>query len=56
MANGLKKMVANRTGNSKPTHKCDNCGCVRYNPCKCMKKQKKEAQEAKEVAQEQPSQ
>jgi len=30
----------NVTGN-KPTYKCSNCKCIRYNPCGCIKKETK---------------
>jgi hypothetical protein len=33
-AKGLKKLRS-QTGKT-PTHKCDNCGCMRYSPCKCQ--------------------
>lgn len=37
---GLKKSRAGGTWHSrmKPSYHCDNCGCDRYSPCKCMKK------------------
>jgi hypothetical protein len=35
---GFRK-AASRQG---PTHPCTNCGCVRYTPCTCMRKAKKE--------------
>lgn len=34
---GLKRLRSNQK-DKKPTFKCDNCKCMRYAPCKCMKK------------------
>ena len=46
MANGLRKMrkVTEVNGRklTKPVFKCDNCGCMRYSPCTCMRKNKAE--------------
>ena len=25
------------TTHNKPSYECSNCGCIRYNPCTCMK-------------------
>jgi len=43
---GLKQLrrggIISRSGNSvrtvKPEYKCDNCNCMRYSPCNCMRK------------------
>lgn len=35
---GLKRLRKVR-GNA-PTHKCDNCRCMRYSKCHCIRKQK----------------
>lgn len=40
---GLKLMRAGWIGQPRPEHKCDNCGCMRYNECYCPRaKEKKE--------------
>lgn len=36
---GLKKLRRN-SESKKPEHKCDNCGCNRYSPCNCKRKEK----------------
>lgn len=36
---GLRKATKNRT--KTPKFKCENCNCMRYNPCYCEKKQDK---------------
>jgi len=39
---GLKKLRVGSEGSNatvaKPTVKCSNCGCVRYNLCTCAKR------------------
>jgi hypothetical protein len=35
MADGLKKLRKKQA--AKPTYKCENCGCMRYTRCTCMK-------------------
>ncbi|KKM27056.1 hypothetical protein LCGC14_1578600 [marine sediment metagenome] len=38
MSSGNKNMKYTKTGRGKvPTHKCDNCKCMRYKPCTCKK-------------------
>lgn len=34
----LRKGADDRNRNLKLEHKCENCGCIRYNKCTCMKK------------------
>lgn len=43
---GLKQLRRNTT-DSQPRYKCDNCNCIRYSPCYCMKSEKKERKNAK---------
>jgi len=43
MPNESKGLKAIRAGNenwttAKPSIKCDNCGCMRYSACGCVKK------------------
>ena len=33
--------ASGNTTHNKPMYYCDNCKCVRYNPCTCIKKDKK---------------
>lgn len=40
---GLKAFRA--VGGSKPKHSCENCHCMRYSPCKCIKNPKKEVKD-----------
>ena len=35
----MTPLSVKKTGR-KPEYKCDNCGCMRWNPCKCKKKNK----------------
>jgi len=31
---GPTKLI-DKHGEKSPKHKCNNCGCMRYNPCGC---------------------
>lgn len=37
---GLIKLRKQGSGKDTPKYHCDNCGCDRYSPCGCQKKNK----------------
>ena len=52
MRNRKEQEFRKKRPTKTPTYKCDNCKCMRYVPCGCMKKQSKVKKEEKAIEKE----